>query len=144
IADSWIFQGGFPLLTVDVVHDGHALRIDQEPFHYAGDLGEGDEMVELIQDAQHWVVPVIFTQSGNGAPTFEKAPVEGDRLDVELVEPVEWVLLNTQGTGFYRTLYAPPLRDALLANAQTELSAIERYGLVDDHWAGVLAGRNSA
>src|SRR5690606_17856643 len=113
------------------VHDGHVLRIDQEHFRYAGDLGEGDQMAEIIQDAQQWEVPVIFTQSGNGVTTFEKALIDNGRLDVTLVEPVEWVLVNTQGTGFYRVLYAPPLLDALVANAQGELSAIERYGLVD-------------
>ena len=51
------------------------------------------------------------------------------------------MLVNTEGTGFYRVRYAPDLRAALVAHAQTDLSPIERYGLVDDAWAAVLAGR---
>ncbi len=35
--------------------------------------------------------------------------------------------------------YAPELRAALISRAQSELSPIERYGLVDDLWAAVLA-----
>ena len=42
IMDSWIFQGGFPLIDVDLVNDGRTLRLTQERFGYAGDLGEGD------------------------------------------------------------------------------------------------------
>ena len=53
---------------------------------------------------------------------------------------VEWLLVNTEGTGFYRVRYAPGLLAALVAHAQSDLSPIERYGLVDDAWAGVLAG----
>ncbi len=43
IMDSWIFQGGFPLVTVDLVDEGGTLRLSQERFGYAGDLGEGDD-----------------------------------------------------------------------------------------------------
>jgi puromycin-sensitive aminopeptidase len=49
-------------------------------------------------------------------------------------------LVNTEGTGFYRVRYAPELRAALASRAQVELSPIERYGLIDDTWAAVLAG----
>ena len=40
--DTWIFQGGFPVIDVDLVNDGRTLRLTQERFGYAGDLGEGD------------------------------------------------------------------------------------------------------
>ena len=144
IADSWIFQGGFPLITVDLWHDGHTLRFEQAHFRYAGDLGEGDLQAAAAQDAQQWAVPLIFTQSGGGVTTFEKVLLEGDQHDVEVIEPVQWVVANTEGTGFYRVAYAQPLLDGLLERAQDELSPIERYGLVDDSWAAVLADRRRA
>ena len=54
------------------------------------------------------------------------------------------MLGNTEGTGFYRVAYERDLREALVARAQTDLSPIERYGLVDDAWAAVLADRMTA
>ena len=46
IMDSWIFQGGHPLVTVDLVHDEFGetpaiMRVHQERFTYAGDVGRG-------------------------------------------------------------------------------------------------------
>jgi len=141
IMDSWIFQGGYPLVTVDLVNDGEVLRFGQERFHYAGDLGEGDPAAITALDAQTWQVPLIFSQSTNDVVTFEKLLLGGGGLDVAMVEAVDWVLANTEATGFYRVAYAPGLRAALVAKAQTDLSPIERYGLVDDAWSAVLADR---
>ena len=42
IMDSWIFQGGFPVIDVDLFNEGSTLRFRQERFGYAGDVGEGD------------------------------------------------------------------------------------------------------
>ena len=141
IMDSWIFQGGYPLVTVDLVNDGGTLRFGQEPFAYAGDIGEGDAEVEHLLEERTWPVPLIFTQATGEIVTFEKELLDDAGLDVALYEPVDWVLVNTEGTGFYRAAYAPDLRAALVAKAQTDLSPIERYGIVDDAWAAVLADR---
>jgi puromycin-sensitive aminopeptidase len=146
IMDSWIFQGGFPLITVELHNDGRTLRLSQHRFGYAGDLGEGDGPVPSEDDATRWSVPVIFTQKSTveGVVTFEKVLLEDESLDIDLVEPLEWVLANTEGTGFYRVRYAHDLLAALVAHAQEDLSPIERYGLVDDAWASVLAGETSS
>jgi puromycin-sensitive aminopeptidase len=148
IMDSWILQGGFPLIDVDLVNDGRTLRLTQEPFAYAGDLGEGDPVDDEAPapDAPLWAVPLIFSQRSTlgGVVTFEKVLLDRRATDIDLVEPVEWLLVNTEGTGFYRVRYAPGLLAALVTHAQSDLSPIERYGLVDDVWAGVLAGDRSA
>ena len=141
IMDSWIFQGGYPLVTVDLVNDGEILRFSHERFSYAGDLGEGDPAAISALDHHRWQIPLIFSQSANDIVTFEKLLLDENGLDVAMVEPVEWVLANTEATGFYRVAYAPGLRAALVAKAQTDLSPIERYGLVDDAWSAVLADR---
>ncbi len=152
IAESWILQGGFPLVTVDLVDEGRTLRLGQQPFGYAGDRGEGDgtedersgtdgASARPSDDGRRWPVPVIITQSGGGATTVERELVEADGLDIQLVEPATWVVANTEGTGFYRVAYAPDLLDALVARADADLSPLERYGLVDDAWAAVLADR---
>jgi puromycin-sensitive aminopeptidase len=150
IMDSWIFQGGHPVVTVDLaldeieVAEPGRLCFAQHRARYAGDLGEGDPDADHQLGVERWVVPLIFTVSHGGVPTFEKVLVEADGLEIPLLEPLDWVLANTEGTGFYRVHYAPALRDALLAHTPQSLSPIERYGLVDDTWAQVLAGESSA
>jgi len=150
IMDSWILQGGFPIVDVDLVNDGRTLRLTQERFAYAGDLGEGEPADDgeepTAPDDALWAVPLIFSQRSTVGDlvTFEKVLLDQPTLDLDLVEPVEWLLVNTEGTGFYRVRYAPGLLAALVAHAQSDLSPIERYGLVDDVWAGVLAGDQSA
>jgi len=148
IAESWILQGGFPLVTVDLVDDGRTLRLGQEPFSYAGDRGEGTYATGGDPD-RRWPVPVIITQGiaplpdGADEPVraLEKVLVDPQGTDVDLVEPTAWLVGNTEGTGFYRVAYAPGLLDALITHAPTELSAVERYGVLDDAWAAVLADR---
>jgi puromycin-sensitive aminopeptidase len=141
IMDSWIFQGGFPVIDVDLVQEGSVLRFTQERFGYAGDIGEGDADADTELAAARWIVPLIFSQSSNGVVAFEKVLLEGDSVDIDLFERADWILANTEGTGFYRAQYAPDLREALAAHASAELSPIERYGVVDDAWAAVLADR---
>src|SRR5262249_21108656 len=69
IMDSWIFQGGFPVIDVELVHDdlsageatgeGSILRLTQRRFGYAGDLGDGERAP--AEDEQTWQVPLIFS-----------------------------------------------------------------------------------
>ena len=141
IMDSWIFQGGFPVISVDIVNDGRTLRLSQHRFGYAGDLGDGESPIPAHDDAAQWIVPLIFSQRSatDGVVTFEKVLLDQPSVDIDLIEPATWIYVNTEGTGFYRARYAPDLRAALVTHAQTDLSAIERYGLVDDIWASVLA-----
>jgi puromycin-sensitive aminopeptidase len=154
IMDSWIFQGGYPVIDVELVHDdlttgeatgeGSVLRMTQRRFAYAGDPGDGD--AKPSGDPQTWQVPLIFSMKLRPGPdaepfvNFERQLVPGGGFETKFVEEVDWVLVNTEGTGFYRASYSHELRDALAANAQVDLSPIERYGLVDDAWASVLAG----
>jgi len=149
IMDSWIFQGGFPVIEVDLITDStelsqpSTLRFRQHRFGYAGDIGEGDAATDDEQARERWVVPLIFSRQSNDVITFEKVLVEDAALEIPLVEPVDWVLANTEGTGFYRAVYTSALREGIVRRAQDDLSPIERYGLVDDSWAAVLAGQLS-
>jgi puromycin-sensitive aminopeptidase len=142
IMDSWIFQGGFPVISIDIVNDGRTLRLSQHRFGYAGDLGDGESPIPAHDDAAQWIVPLIFSQRSatDGVITFERVLLDQPSIDIDLIEPATWIYVNTESTGFYRARYAPDLRAALVTHAQTDLSAIERYGLIDDIWASVLAG----
>ena len=120
IMESWILQGGFPRLTVTRDDDGY--RIEQEQFRY---LGEG---------AHRWIIPVMYrNDSGTGRVLVDDAArLEGDDL-----------VVNAGGTGFYRTWYEHDLLHDL-ASRVSDLQAGERYALVADTWAGVLAGDTPA
>jgi puromycin-sensitive aminopeptidase len=130
IMDSWIFQGGYPVVGVETAMDGTVLRLTQRRFSFTP---------EDASDAA-WAVPVILSFGTDGAAQVRKVLLDGDALEIDLPEPVEWVVANAGGHGFYRVGYSPELLTALTSRAQRQLTPIERYGLIDDAWASVLAG----
>ncbi|MGH9086189.1 MAG: M1 family aminopeptidase, partial [Acidimicrobiales bacterium] len=135
IMDSWIFQGGHPIVSVALQSDGRVLRLAQERSRYQQDH----------DDTSRWAIPLQLrygTASGSVATT--RALLDADVLEVDLPEPATWVVANADGHGFYRVRYDAGLRSALVARAQADLSDIERYGLVDDTWEAVLAGSATA
>lgn len=148
LMDTWIFQGGYPLVTAERTEAG--VRLRQERFAYAGGGPTGPAS---------WSVPVVV-KSGAASPDGVSSPagvgdtaVSALRVDkglldgapLDLVLPgAEWVQANAQGSGFYRVHYDATLRAELTARAQEVLAPVERYGLVDDAWASVLAGRSTA
>ncbi len=135
IMDSWIFQGGHPIISVEATDDGRRLHLRQERFQFLRD--------EL--DATRYAIP-LQVRCGLASGEVHRATVllEQDTLDLDLPEPVVWVVANADGHGFYRVRMSAPLREALVARAQEVLSDVERYGLVDDTWVSVLAGTTAA
>ncbi len=130
IMDSWIFQGGHPEVAVTV--EGATVRLVQQRFLY--DTGEGP-----APDATAWVVPVLVRWgAADGATGVEKVLVDGTSATVELPTEPEWVIANSGGSGFFRVRYDSA---GLAAAARAPgITALERYGLVDDAWAALLAG----
>jgi aminopeptidase N len=54
-------------------------------------------------------------------------------------KPLDYVVLNAGGSGFYRVDYSDGLRKKLLADVQNRMQIIERFNLVNDSWASVRA-----
>ncbi len=129
--DTWIFQGGHPLVLVAVGEDG--VHLQQRRFEYR-DRG----------DDSRWHVPVMVRASVGGAEVSERVLLTGDTIDVPLGGRPDWVVVNAGGHGFYRVRYDGPLLDALAERALDVLEPAERYGLVDDVFATVLAGEADA
>ncbi len=127
LMDSWIFQGGFPLVHVEPTSTG--IRLRQERFTYLGGTS-----------STRWLVPVVLRSGGGGAQQLQKVLLEGEHLDVPL-DSADWVHVNWGASGFYRVRYAPELWERLAAKADEILTAGERFALVDDAWASVLAGQ---
>ena len=148
IAESWIFQGGFPEVSVEA-GSGAAptLRLTQRRFRYAADGGANGAGPADVSG--HWSVPVALETGGDAKmPSATPAGVarlllDGEPLEIERPTGTLWVNANAGAHGFYRVRYAEPLLAALLDHLG-ELSPLERYTLVDDAWASVLAAAEPA
>jgi len=146
VMESWILQGGFPL--VRVARDSGAtspepvpaVRLRQEPFAYRP--ADGPSAI-----GSTWSVPVLVRALGGGeartllgeAPAtvvVEAAPDTGDSATTEIGP----VVVNAGGSGYYRVLYEPQHQRELAARL-AELEALERFNLLSDSWAALLAGR---
>jgi puromycin-sensitive aminopeptidase len=141
IMDSWIFQGGYPLVTVASGADGRVLHLSQERFRYLladGHPGDGDAD---RSGEDGWAIPLVLRWgTADGDVVDSTALLDGAVLEIDLPEKISWVVANVGGSGFYRVAYEPALRAALAQQGADQLSALERYGLVDDTWGAVLAG----
>ncbi len=131
IMRSWIFQGGYPLVSVDATP--HGVRLSQS--HFTLDPEAGDE--------RRWSIPLRIRTSGKEASStrsvlLEAASVQLTGLDHDVVT------VNADGVGFYRVELAPALLERICTGGGKGLSAPERHSLVDDAWALTLAGRIDA
>ncbi|MGF1597627.1 MAG: M1 family metallopeptidase [Acidimicrobiales bacterium] len=135
IMDSWILQGGFPVVSVERAEG--SLVFAQEPMSY---LGGGDA------PRSSWAIPVRYRWRpvGDGETRTGRALVDQVSTEVAVAETVDWVVVNAEGAGFFRSRYDDQQLDRLADIAIDELAPVERYALVDDAWAAVLAGRSSS
>ena len=132
LMDTWIFQAGYPLISVE--KNGKDLVLSQRIFRY---LQDGDV------PERSWHVP-IFVHAGAKGEIVNKIVLLTDRqMRVEFPQNVDWAVVNAGGHGFYRVRYSSDLAAALKEGLQDRLSAVERFGLVNDAWATTLAGLTS-
>ena len=133
IMDSWIWQGGFPVVSVTVA--GDELVLSQRRFVFADDDPEA-----AAAATTRWSIPVQLRQTSGGALREEKLLLAGDSARVALLAPDAAVMANAGAHGFYRVAYAPELLARLTGEQLGALSTPERYALLEDAWAGVLVG----
>ena len=92
IMDTWIFQGGYPLVTVRPTDDGQRLVLTQRRFLFDGD-----------DDGSRWAVPVHRAPAARrrhqGGPRAARRR-RGDAW--RLLDPTAVVVVNAGGHGFYR------------------------------------------
>jgi puromycin-sensitive aminopeptidase len=117
IMHPWIYQGGLPHLHVAPTHDGY--QISQDQFRYLG-VGDG-----------RWKVPVLYRTADSDGRLLLDEPA-----NVSTESPI---IVNAGGHGFYRIRYDASLLEAFEAD-MSSLDPAERYALVKDVWASVLAG----
>ena len=132
--DSWIFQAGFPLVSVAASDDGLSLaqeRFAYRPAHARTDTDHGNG------DGTVWHVPLVVRSGvAEGGPEHRMVL---DEPAARMAGEGGPVLVNAGGHGFYRVAYETSLRAGLLAGIGST-APLERYALVDDTWALVLCG----
>ncbi len=140
--DTWIFQGGHPLVSVSAT--GSTVRLTQQPFRYRALHPAGPAPGDSI--GADWQVPVLLRIGGKMSPdapqpaTHSRKVLLGPEPEViELPEEVDWVVANSGGSGFYRVRYEGGLLGRLTADLD-RLDPVERFNLVSDTWAATRAG----
>ncbi|MGC8509454.1 MAG: M1 family metallopeptidase [Acidimicrobiales bacterium] len=118
--NTWILQGGHPLVTLE---DG---QLRQQPFVF----GDPDHKGAI---GDHWLVPVLTRSLEGGAPSrhlLDDAPVRVDDRPP--------VVVNAGGSGVFRSRYDAAAL-AALAPRVGELDEFERATLLADAWAALFA-----
>jgi puromycin-sensitive aminopeptidase len=129
LMDTWIFQAGYPLISVE--KEGNGVRVSQEIFRYLPD--DSDRV-------RSWHTP-IFLRVGTPSGVVKKIFLLTEREQIlDAGGDVEWAVVNAGAHGFYRVRYSGELLEALKQDLPGRLSAVERFGLVNDTWAAALGG----
>jgi puromycin-sensitive aminopeptidase len=118
--DSWIFQGGHPVVTVA---GSGAATVSQRRFRYLPDPAQAVGVVPRR----------VRTTEAEGRALLDTPAAEATLPAGELRTA------NVEGTGFYRVRLDDAQLARLASAGPVGLSPIERYGLIDDTWAMVLA-----
>jgi puromycin-sensitive aminopeptidase len=169
LMDSWIFQGGYPLVHVAAGGEGD-LYIAQEPFALlrseadvtmdegewatGGDVPKGPFAHGKSAIGSSWLVPLIIGARRDGppsehgteperAPGVQKIVLGRDGATVHLGDDAaatsSLALANIGGHGFYRVRYDLDLFAAITADLR-RLEPLERYSFVSDAWACTVSG----
>ncbi|MDQ6614578.1 MAG: M1 family metallopeptidase, partial [Actinomycetota bacterium] len=131
VMDSWIFQGGYPLVSVDLSPDGEYLTLSQRRFLYRGD-----------DNGERWQVPINLRLSAGGQVKTARLLLSDPSTEIAIPAPLDWVVVNAGAWGFYRVRYEESLLQPLRAVMHEQLSALERLTLVSDTAASMLAGHS--
>ena len=129
--DAWIFQAGYP--AISVARDGDRVRFTQHRY-----------LPSNPDDGTTWPVPLMVRQVAGDDERLDRILVEADGAELDLLDPDAVVIANADSASFVRVFYDDELRSRIVARAMDALSPVERYSLVDDAWAAVVAGRAPA
>ncbi len=127
--DSWVFQPGHPLISATV--EDTTLVLSQHIFQYLP--AEADA-------GRRWQVPVSIRARSGGQELTRTVLLEEGEVRLNFPARPDWVVVNADGHGFYRVRYSPDLLKRLTGTVHDNLSAVERFNLVNDTWAAALAG----
>ncbi|ONK59336.1 uncharacterized protein A4U43_C08F5390 [Asparagus officinalis] len=145
IMNTWTKQKGYPVVYVTV--KDNALEFVQSHFLADGSVGDGQ-----------WIVPITLCCNSYDNQKKILLKTKSDKLDIgevigspngnttlmgkitNIKDGRNWIKFNVDQTGFYRVSYDAGLAAALIsAINENQLSAMDRYGLLDDSFALCMA-----
>jgi len=135
--DSWIFQGGYPILHASREEGGQSWLITQRRFFY---LPEEKRSHVKQESVCRYQVPIMYTAAFGKDRVAGRVLLSGNSTEIKLPSAADWILLNAGGHGFYRCAYSDDDLASLTKDVFNDLSAIERFGLLSDLWASALNG----
>lgn len=94
VMGSWVSQPGYPIINVKVSNDRKNIAVTQKRFL---------ENNPNHQDKTLWNVPLTYASSkenGNFSDTKPIALLSNHSLEINLREPVDWIVFNVQQTGY--------------------------------------------
>jgi aminopeptidase N len=143
IMPTFIEQPGVPLVEVT------SIACNSEKTETRATFGQSRFTLDKAAppDNRLWQIPIAV--AAGGAKTASTPPasfVLSDRTQTEVVARgcTPWIFVNAGAGGYYRTAYPREMLRTLAPDVLTALSAPERLVLVEDEWALVRAGRQSA
>jgi len=128
LMDSWIWQAGFPLVSVSL--DGNDLVLRQQRFSFSPES----------TDPTLFITPVAVRVG----ETTHMVLLDGAEARLALHDATAPIVVNAGGHGFFRVSYADNLRSRIGSDTLASLNTVERYNLVDDASASLVAGRLTA
>ncbi|XP_076932778.1 aminopeptidase M1-like [Bidens hawaiensis] len=127
---SWTKQKGYPVVSVSVKDS--KLVFEQKQFLSSGSSGEGQ-----------WVVPITLCIGSYEAKKSFLLDKRSQTIDIDEPSSLSsWIKINIDQAGFYRVKYDDNLSVNLRhAIENKRLSAMDRYGILDDSFALSMAGQ---
>lgn len=126
IMNRWTLQMGFPVVTIDT----RTGSISQKHF-----LLDPDSVVERPSQFNYtWFVPIKWMKSGVDQPQFWLLQ-QTDSNSQMSVTGNDWILANTNVSGYFRVNYDPENWDrliSLLSSNYKALSVMNRAQIIDD------------
>eukprot|EP01098_Paradermamoeba_levis_P005049 TRINITY_DN2145_c0_g1_i1.p1 TRINITY_DN2145_c0_g1~~TRINITY_DN2145_c0_g1_i1.p1 ORF type:complete len:871 (-),score=296.37 TRINITY_DN2145_c0_g1_i1:122-2734(-) len=138
IMTTWTKQAGYPVVSISETTSGNtqqgvrSFRLHQVRFLSSQRMEDLDEE----EKKKRWNIPISLV-SPQEKKTFL---MEGETLDVEIrANQNDWIKLNSNHSGFYRTNYSADLLSKLTPHIHS-LSTLDRLGILNDAFALVQSG----
>ncbi len=130
IMESWIYQGGYPLVSVEERPEG--VRLTQAQF----------TLDPSVADDRLWNTPIRLRTNLDGVAATHRVLLDSPMLTNANLGRV--ITANADGVGFYRVERNAADLASLSSDHIDDLTAPERHGFIDDAWALTRSGRLDA
>ncbi len=133
VMQTWIMQGGFPVLSAGSKDNGKTISLAQERFFL---------MPGSAPDSQLWMLPVVLRSFGSQvARALAPQSVLLDKKSESISLPADWnsFTANAGASGFYRVRYAEHERKNISSHFSW-LTPDERLVLISDFSAFAMKG----